>query len=81
MQKETNGSLERMSRQKNIVQNHNKPFQDLLASFEVLVEVEDPVRHEFELIRLARSHKIPVSSYRKMYRAWIKQQEDSYEPS
>lgn len=81
MQKEKNGSMEGRSRQKDIVQNHSKPFQDVLASFEVLVEVEDPVRHEFELINAARSLQLPVSSYRKMYRAWIKQQEDGYEPS
>lgn len=81
MNKKTNGSLERMSRQKDIVQNHSKPFQDVLTSFEALVEVKDPVRHEFELITLARSHKIPIASYRRMYCAWIKQQEDSYEPS
>lgn len=83
MQKQTNGSLERMSRQKDKdnVQNHSKPFQDVLASFEALIEVEDPVRHEFELIQAARSHKIPLASYRKMYRAWQKQQEGSYESS
>lgn len=81
MNKETNGSLKRVNHQKDIVQNHSKPFQDVLASFEALVEVEDPVRHEFELITLARSHKLPVSSYRKMYRAWIKQHEDGYDLS
>lgn len=81
MQKEENGSSERMSHQKDNVQNHSKLFQDVLASFEALIELQDPVRHEFDLINAARSHKIPVSSYRKMYRAWQKQQEDSCEVS
>lgn len=81
MQKEKNGSMEGRSRAKDIVQNHNKPFQDVLASFEALVEVQEPVRHEFELINTARSLQLPVSSYREMYRAWMKQQEDGYELS
>jgi hypothetical protein len=81
MQKEKNGSMKGKSRPKDIVQNHSKPFQDVLASFEALVEVEDPVRHEFELIREARRLKLPVSSYRMMYHAWMKQQEDGYELS
>jgi len=76
MHKEKNGSIEGKSRQKDIVQNHSTPFEDVLASFEALIEVEDPVRHEYELIKAARSHSLPVSSYRRMYRAWIKQQED-----
>jgi hypothetical protein len=50
MQKEKNGSMEERSRPKDIVQNHSKPLQDVLAS--------------------------PVSSYRKMYRAWKLQQEE-----
>lgn len=82
MNKETNGSLSPASRKKEFCSNStNKPFQDMLASFEALVKVEDPVRHEFELIRIARSLKIPIVSYRKMYRNWQKQQEDSHEPS
>lgn len=81
MQKEKNGSIEGLNRHKDIVQNHSTPFEDVLASFEALTEVEDTVRHEFELIKAARSHKLPVASYRKMYRAWIKQQEDRYELS
>lgn len=81
MQKEKNGSMDRESRQKDIVQNHTKPFQDVIASFEALLEVQDPVRHEFELINAARSLQLPVSSYRKMYGAWKKQQEDGYELS
>ena len=81
MQREKNGSIEGKSRTKDNVQNHSKTFQNVLVSFEALIEVSDPVRHEFELIQAARSHKLPVASYRKMYRAWIKQQEEGYEPS
>lgn len=81
MQKEKNGSMERESRSKDIVQNHTKPFRNVIASFEALLEVQDPVRHEFELINAARSLQLPVSSYRKMYGAWKKQQEDGYELS
>lgn len=81
MQKGKNGSMERESRPKDIVQNHTKPFEDVIASFEALVEVQDPVRREFELINSARSLQLPASSYRKMYGAWMKQQEDRCELS
>ncbi len=81
MQKEKKGSMDGKSRAKDIVQNHSKPSQDVLASFEALIKVQDPVRHEFELINAARALQVPVSSYRKMYRAWTKQQEDGYELS
>jgi len=64
------------SRPKDNVQNHASSFQDVLASFETLVEVQDPVRHEFELIKAARSLKVSIASYRKMYRAWQQQQEE-----
>jgi len=50
-------------------------YQKLLASFEQLHTVPDPVRAEFELIQLARSHKIPLSSFRKMLKAWLTQRE------
>lgn len=75
MQKEKNGSVTGKSRSKDIVQNHASSFQDVLASFKTLVKVQDPVRHEFELINAARSLKVPIASYRKMYRAWKLQQE------
>jgi hypothetical protein len=39
MQKEKNGSMEGRRRSKDIVQNHSKPFRDVLASFEALVEL------------------------------------------
>lgn len=51
-------------------------FEDMLRSFSVLSEVEDPVKHEFDLIKIARSLKVPISSYRKMYRYWKLQQEE-----
>lgn len=77
MNEKTNGSLGRESRQKRFCSNStSKSFQDVLTSFKALNELEDPVRHEFELIRAARSLKIPLSSFRKMYRAWKQQQED-----
>lgn len=38
MNEKTNGSLRRMSRLKDIVQNHSKPFQGVLASFEAAQE-------------------------------------------
>lgn len=78
MHKKTNGSLEKVSRDKNLYPNStNKQFQDILASFAMLnIVKEDPVRHEFDLITAARSLKIPIASYRKMYRAWQQQQEE-----
>lgn len=57
----------------------SKSFQDVLTSFEALNELEDPVRHEFELIRAARSLLIPLSSFRRMYRSWKQQQEGGYD--
>jgi hypothetical protein len=39
MQKEKNGSVKGRSRPKDNVQNHASSFQDVLASFETLVEV------------------------------------------
>jgi len=39
-------------------------YQKLLLAFEALAEVADPIRAEFELIQQARSHKIPLSSFR-----------------
>lgn len=49
-------------------------YQKLLESFESLSSTEDRVKREFELVRSARSHKLPIASYRKMYRVWLFQQ-------
>lgn len=78
MNKKTNGSLDKESRQKDFCSNSTSvSFQDVLTSFKALIEVEDPVRHEFELIRAARSLNLPINSYRKMYRAWKLQEEET----
>lgn len=53
--------------------SHDK-FQQVLKSFEQLSSAEDPIKLEFELIQQARSLKLPISSYRKMYRTWTSQQ-------
>lgn len=66
MNKKTNGSLSPASHKKQFCSNstnepfQDEPFQDMPASFEALIELEDPVRHEFELIKAARSLKIPA---------------------
>lgn len=54
---------------------HDPAYKKLLESFKVLAQVSDPIRQEFELVTAARSHKLPISSYRKMFRAWLTSQQ------
>lgn len=55
---------------------HDPAYQRLLESFQELAQCSDQVRLEFELVQAARSHKLPISSYRKMFGSWLTSQEE-----
>lgn len=65
-----------VANQANSENNQPDQYQAVLASFEQLSSAEDPIRLEFQLIQAARSHKLPISSYRKMFGAWLTSQEE-----
>lgn len=46
-------------------------FKTLLNSFEQLEQETDPIRREFALLKLAKQQRIPLSSYRRMFKSWM----------
>lgn len=45
-------------------------YQQVLWSFELLSEIEDECLREYELVKSARENKLPIGSFRKMYKSW-----------
>lgn len=55
--------------------DNDREYKRLLESFQELAQVSDPIKLEFELVTAARSHKLPISSYRKMFGSWLTSQQ------
>jgi hypothetical protein len=45
-------------------------FQCLIATFQRIVAISDPIERDFELGRTAKDHGLPRQEIRKLYREW-----------
>jgi len=46
-------------------------FEAVLETFAYLKSINDPVRQEFETVKAAKRNKLPISSFKKMFGAWL----------
>jgi hypothetical protein len=48
----------------------NSDFQRLIATFQWIAAINDPIERDFELGRSARDHGLPRQEIRRFYREW-----------
>lgn len=54
-------------------------FKNLLSSFKSLEQEKDLLRREFALLTLAKLQRIPIGSYRRMFKSWLSMQQEGGE--
>jgi hypothetical protein len=49
----------------------NPEFQRLIATFQSLAAISDPIERRFELNRTAPDHGLPRAEFRRLFELWV----------